>query len=53
MKNVSDLTEDEEWMIIKSRVDKLMILFPLIVLSYPFRFAYYKMKCMIEDWYKS
>jgi len=50
MKNIADLTEDEEWMIIQRRVEKLMIIFPLIVLSYPFRLCYWKMKDMIKEW---
>ena len=50
MKNITDLTEDEEWIIIQRCIEKLIIIFPIIVLSYPFRLAYWKMKGMIEEW---
>ena len=51
MKNISDLTEDEEWIIIQHRVEKILILLPLVVLSYPFRLAYWKAKELVERWY--
>jgi len=53
MNNISELSEEEEWLIIQHRINKLMIIFPLIILSYPFRLAYWKMEEMIKEWLKS